>query len=255
MQGISLTHPMLSSFLCMESVWNIPCCLYFYAGSFSYTYQDGFFFMRRVSLTHPLLSSFLRRLFLRHPVVPSFFLVLFFCFFVLNLFIPCWLHFYLGSFGYTPRAGFNFIRGLSLTDPILASFLSWEFLMHIPSWFYFYAGNFSYTSHAVFIFVHGVCLKHPVLPLFLCGEFLLYIPRWLLFYAGSFSYTSRADFLIKKNLCLTHPVLACFFFFFMWAVSFLCSLLWRQSFKERGGWKLAQEKSVKKSHSNQRRKS
>ena len=103
--------------------------------------------------------------------------------------------------------------GLSLTDPILASFLSWEFLMHIPSWFYFYAGNFSYTSHAVFIFVHGVCLKHPVLPLFLCGEFLLYIPRWLLFYAGSFSYTSRADFFIYIFfLCLTHPVLAFFMF-------------------------------------------
>ena len=50
------------------------------------------------------------------------------------LHVPCWLHFYLGSFSYTSRAGFIFIWGVSLTHPVLASFLSGEFLLHISCW-------------------------------------------------------------------------------------------------------------------------
>ena len=42
--------------------------------------------------------------------------------------IPCWLHLYLGTFSYTSRAGFYFISRLALTHPMLASFLSGEFL-------------------------------------------------------------------------------------------------------------------------------
>ena len=202
--------------------------------------------MRGLSLTQPMLTLFLRGEFLLH--------------------IPSCLHFYAGSFSYTSRAGCHFIRGLSLTHPmlasflsrgvslthpVLASFLSEEFLLHIPRWLHFYEGSFSYTSHTGFILMWGVSLTHP---------------RLSSFHAGSFSYTSLADLFFIWGVSLTHPVLAfsSFFFFFffffkkkkiylfMWGPSFLCSLLWRQSLKKRAGWKLAQEKSVKMSHSNQR---
>ena len=88
--------------------------------------------------------------------------------------------FNLGSFSYTSRAGIIFIWGVSLTHPVLASFLS---------------GEFSYTSHASFIFLWGVSLTHPMLASFLCGEFP-HILCWLLFfYLVSFSYTSCTGFL------------------------------------------------------------
>ena len=126
----------------------------FYVGSFSYTSRAGFIFMRRVSLTHPVLASFLCGDFLLH--------------------IPCWLNFYAGSFSYTSRAVF-----------------------------FFYRGSFSYTSHVGFIFIWGVFLTHsragfifthPMMTLFLCREFLLHIPCCLDFYAMSSSCTSRAGF-------------------------------------------------------------
>ena len=140
------------------------------------------------------------------------------------LHISCLLHFYLGSFSYTSRAGFNFISWLSLTHLMLVSF----FLLYIPCWLHFYlgiffyiplwlhfyagsfsytsqadrfyVGSFSYTSRAAFIFMRWVFLTHPVLPWFLCREFLLHISSWLLFlfsflfYLGSFSYRSRGSF-------------------------------------------------------------
>ena len=59
----------------------------------------------------------------------------------------------LGSFSYTSCAGFIFIWGVSLTHPMLASFLSGEFLLNIPCWLHFYVGSFSYTSYADFVFV------------------------------------------------------------------------------------------------------
>ena len=175
--GVTLTHPsiaffffgsfsykshagffspsFLSFFSFREFLLHIPWWLHFYLGCFSYTFGTAFFFfffffsffIWGVSLTHSML-------------------VLFFCG-EFHLHIPCWLHFYLGSFSYTSRAGFNYISALSLTHPRLASFFS--------------SGSFSYTSRAGFIFIWGVCLTHPMLALFFCGEFLLLIPCWLFF--------------------------------------------------------------------------
>ena len=42
------------------------------------------------------------------------------------------LAFTCGSFSYTSHAGFIFISGVSHAHPVLASFLSGEFLLHIP---------------------------------------------------------------------------------------------------------------------------
>ena len=134
------------------------------------------------------------------------------------LHIPCSLCFYVGSFSYTSHAGFTFIWGVSLTHPMLASFYN--------------LGRFSYTSHAAFIFLQGVCLRHPVLLSLLCGKFLLHIPSWLMF------------------SCLTHPVLT----FFAWGGFSSTVYSAENPLRKKPGWKLAQEKSVKRSHSSQRRK-
>ena len=83
---------------------------------------------------------------------------------------------------------FVFIWGVSVTHPVLASFLSGEFLLQIPCWLYFSLthqimacfsnlGSFFYTSRAGLIFIWGVSLKHHMLASFLCGEFLLNSPR------------------------------------------------------------------------------
>ena len=142
----------------------------------------------------------------------------------------------MGSFSYTSRAGFIFMRGVSLTYPVLASFLfyflSGEFLLHIPCWVNFSVGSFSYTSHACliflwgvsltypmlafffFFFIYGVFLTHPMLASYLWGEFLLHIPQWLYFYLRNFSYTSHVGFLslslslslFNVGVSLTHPV-------------------------------------------------
>ena len=122
-------------------------------------------------------------------------------FFKFFLHIPCWLHFYTGSFCYTSRTSFIFIRGVSLTHPMLPSFLSGEFLLHIPCWLHF--------------FISGVSLTHPVLVLcvfFFYWDFFLHIPCWLQFYLGSFSDTSRAGFIFLSGVSLTHPVLVLFFY-------------------------------------------
>ena len=92
---------------------------------------------------------------------------------------PCWLHFYLGSFSYTSRAGFIFLLQVSITHPMLALFFCGEFLLHIPCWLFFLffnLGSFFYTSRAGFIFMRGVSFTHPVLALVLSWEFLLHIP-------------------------------------------------------------------------------
>ena len=142
---------------------------------------------------------------------------------------PYWLQFYLGSFSYTSRAGFNFIWGVSLTHPVLASFFfSEEFLLHIPCllvfvffsllhiWLQFYLGSFFDAIRAGFSFIWGVSLTHPVLASVLSGEFLFHIPCWLHLYARSFSYASWAGLICIRGVCLTHPVLASFF---IWGVS------------------------------------
>ena len=127
---VSLTHPFLASF--------------FDLGSFSYTSCADFLFMWGVSHTHPMLASFFLMwgVSLTHPM-----LTLFLCGEIL-LHIPCWLHFYLGSFSYTSRAVFIFSWGVSLTHPMLTFFLCGEFFLHIPGCIDVYARSFSYTSRA-----------------------------------------------------------------------------------------------------------
>ena len=153
---------MLASFLCGDFLLHIPCWLYFYVGSFSYTSRASFAFIWVVFLTHPMLALLFCGEFLLH--------------------IPRWLHFFL-------------IWGVSLTYHMLASFLSGEFLLHIPCWFYFHSGNISYIPHAAFIFC-GASLSDTSCAAFIfMREFLLHIPSCLHFYvrsclhfyAGSFS--------------------------------------------------------------------
>ena len=217
-------------FFCGEFLLHILCWLYFSVGCFSYTSHAGFFsssfFIWEVSLTHPVLASFLCEEFLLHSLY--------------------WLYVYLGSFSYTSLLAlcvcvcvcesgggsytshpfsFFLMWGVSFGHPMLALFVSGEFLLHIPCWlhfylgfliqilcclqfyarsfsytfragffflFFFYLGSFSYSYHASLLFIGGAFLTHPVLASFLSRECLLHIPCWLHFYAGSFSYTSHA---------------------------------------------------------------
>ena len=87
--------------------------------------------------------------------------------------------FNVGSFSYTSHADFVFMWGVSLTHPVLASFLFGEFLLHIPCCLHFLLGIFSDTSHAYSFFFDVV----------------------------SFSYTSRAVLMSMQGVSLTHPVL------------------------------------------------
>ena len=199
--GVSLTHPVLPSFVCGEFLLHIPCCLdffylgsfsstscagLFYRGSFSYTSRAVFIFIWGVSLTHPVLPSILYGEFLRH--------------------IPCCLGFYARCFSYTPHADFFFLSFLSgeflLHIPCWFRFLSGEFLLHIPCWLHFYVGSFSYTS-LLASFLSG-------LDLILSGHFLLHIPCWLYFYQVSFCYTSPAGLIFMQGISLTHPMLPSF---------------------------------------------
>ena len=78
--GVSLTHPALTSFLCGGFVLHIPCCLDFYAGSFSDTSRAGFFvFIWGFCVAHPVLVSFsIGGVSLTHPGLASFFFFFFF---------------------------------------------------------------------------------------------------------------------------------------------------------------------------------
>ena len=276
--GVSLTHPMLASFSCGEFLLHILSWLYFYAGSFSgsiffffsfFLFKSGEFLLHILcwlcfpvgsfSYTSHACLIFLWGVSLTHTI--------FFFFLFLNLgsflHILCWLHFYAGSFSYTSRTGFIFylgsfsytshagftpppppplLWGVSLTHPILALFLSWEFLLLILCWFHFYAEflihipcclqfyaslqfyarSFSYTCRAGFFFfffffffficgvslmlvllsIGGASLTHLLLASFLSGEFLLHIRCWFNFYLGSVSYTS----------CALHFYLGSFFY-------------------------------------------
>ena len=125
MRGVSLTYPLLASIFCGKFLLHIPCLLHFCAGSFSYTSHTGFIFIWGVSLTYTMLGcsgEFLLD-------IPRW---LYFLSWELFLHITCWLHISVGSFSYKCRAGFIFIWGVSLTHPVLASFLCGEFLIHIP---------------------------------------------------------------------------------------------------------------------------
>ena len=105
------------------------------------------------------------------------------------------LPFYLDSFSHTSHADFVFMWGVSLTQPVLASFLSGEFLLHIPPWRRFDLGSFSYTSRAGFIFMSGASLTHPVLALIL---------------SANLSYISHVGFIFIGGVSLTHPMLVLF---------------------------------------------
>ena len=192
--GISLTYPVLASFLCGEFPLHIPCWPHFYLGSFSYTSCTGIISIWGVSLTHPVLVSvFIRGISLSHPLQASFF-----WYWEFLLHIPCCLYFSVGSFPYTSRTAFFFlwIWGVSLTHPVLALILWTDFLLEI---------------RCCLIFIGGVSLTHPVLASLLFREFLLHIPCWLHFYLESFSYTSRVGFNFINALSLRDPMLAYFF--------------------------------------------
>ena len=149
---------------------------------------------------------------LKHPVLASFFCGEFL------LHIPCWhlffFFFFSVSFSSTSRGG------MSLTHPMLGSFLSGCFSYTSRACFFFYLGSFSCNPVLIFLFLFWrVSLTHPLLTSFLCGEFLLQIPCWLLFffflfYLGSFSYTSHVGFTFLWGVSLTQPVLAFFLFLF-----------------------------------------
>ena len=182
MWGISLLHPVLPSFLSGK----------FYVGSFSYTSRVAFIFIWEVSLTHPVLVSF------------SFFL----------FFISCCLYFSAWSFSYTSRVACIVIwEGLGA-----------EFLLHIPCWLRIWIVSLTYPLLALFLsgefLPNNLCWLH-----FLSGEFLLHIPCWLCFYVVSLCYTSRVTFIfIWEGLCgefLLH-IPCCLHFYlrrFMWEVS------------------------------------
>ena len=122
------------------------------------------------------------------------------------------------------RVSFFFGGWGSLTHPMLASFLSWEFLLHIPCWFHICLGSFLTHPILAFLFcgeflLHFQCFFVFVLFLFiffvfvLSGEFLLDIPYWFLsffffFFLNrcSFPYTSHAGFIFIWGVSLTHPV-------------------------------------------------
>ena len=145
------------------------------------------------------------------------------------LHIPCWLHFYLGSFSYKSRAvqvyarsfsdalhaGFFFIWGVSLTHLMLVSFYIWGVSLTHPVLlsFFFYRRTFFYTSHAGFSYTSGAGFFRWKLLFFacpmlacLCWEFILHILCWLLD-VGSF-YNIRCAWCFMWGVSLTHPLLS-----------------------------------------------
>ena len=153
-------------------------------GSFSYTSHVSFFLLSFSSSSFFFLFSFslgtlsntsrAGLIFIYFFIFSGFIYTYNADFFYLFLFwefllhIPCWLRFYPGNFSYTSRTGFIFylgsfsytshacfifLWGVSLTHPMLASFLS--------------RVGFSYTSHTRFFFIWGVSLTHPMLSFFL----------------------------------------------------------------------------------------
>ena len=154
---------------------HILCWRHFYLGSFSYTSHAGFFFFFNLGsfsyLSHVGFTFFF--FFFTHRL--PFFFFFFFLFFPYGEFFlhnfmwgfsltrpflfVCFV-FNLGSFSSTSPAGFIFMRGVSLTHPVLASLLFWEFLLHIPCWLIF----FIFFLFNLFNWgVGGIFLTHPLL--------------------------------------------------------------------------------------------
>ena len=157
------------------------------------------------------------------------------------LHIPYRLCFYVGSFSYTSRAVFIFMRGVSLTHSMLALFFFGEFLLHIPCWLLVFSSRefllhipwwllfclFVFVCLFLFVFMWGVSVTHPVLASFLSGEFLLQIPCWLYFSLthqimacfsnlGSFFYTSRAGLIFIWGVSLS---ITCWLHFYVGSFS------------------------------------
>ena len=139
--GVSLTHPTQDFFFFLFYLGNFSyrsrAGFLFYQGRLSYTSCAGLIFLSGVFLLHiPCWFHFYRGNSLTHPVLGLFLSGEFL------LHIPRWLHsyvgffsntsyadsFHVGSFSYTSRAVFIFMRGVSLTHPALASFVCGVFL-------------------------------------------------------------------------------------------------------------------------------
>ena len=185
--GVSLAHPVLCWFLCKEILLYFPCCLLL-------------LFIWKVSLTPPVLVSFPYRGSFPYTSRAGFILSGEFL-----LHVPCWLHFYRGSFSYVYRTSFTFIWGVSLTHPIITLCLCGEFLLHIPCW--------------LVLFICVFSLTHPVLVSFFIGG--LHIPLlthliWLDLYRGSFCYTSRAGFIFTQPMLASFVVVVVCLFLFLW---------------------------------------
>ena len=143
--GGSPTNPVLASSFFFSSFFFFSflfSSFFFYLGSFPHISRGGLIFIWGFSLTHPVLVSFLSGEFLLH--IPCFFFFFFLLFFFFCFFFFFLLFFFnLASFPHRSRGSFIFIWGVSLTYPVLASFLSGDFLWYIPFWFHFYLGSFS----------------------------------------------------------------------------------------------------------------
>ena len=116
-----------------------------------------------------------------------------------------------GSFSYTSRVDFDFMWGVSLTHPVLPSFLCGEFLLHIPFCLDFYAGSFSYTSRAGFFsnlgsFSYTSCAVVFVFCFWFSFFFLFFF--FLSFFIGGVSLTRPVlvSFFIT-GISLTHHVM------------------------------------------------
>ena len=170
-ESLKRKGPKPASFICIGGVFHAyPVLAFFflfffvfYLRCFSYTSRAAFSFLSGEFLLHiPCLLYFSVRSFSYMSHAGFFY---FFLFGEFLLHIPCWFLF--------------FVWGVSLIDPVLASFLSGVFLLHILCSRHFYLGSISHSSRAGFIFIWGVSLTHPCL---------------LYFSVRSFSYMSHAVF-------------------------------------------------------------
>ena len=225
--GVSLTHPVLASFLSGDFLLHILCCLIFNLVCFSLT-SHSFIFIWGISLKHPMLDWYLSGEFLLHI---DYLYRGSFSYTSRTGFFS-----YLGSFSYTSRADFIFIWGVFLTYPMPFSFLSGEFplrilhrlfffffffffffpsgafLLRIPRWLHFYLGSFSYTSCAGFFSYLRSFFYASIAGFFSYLGHFSYTSRAGFFsYLRSFSYTSNAGFIYIWGVSLTHPMLALIF--------------------------------------------
>ena len=139
MQGVSLTHPVLASFLSREFLLHIPCCLHFM-----------FIRMEFLRLAHHMLASFLCGQFPSH--------------------ISSWLRFLSGEFLlHIPCLASFSVWGVSVSyrSPAWLYLVSGEFLLLFPCWLCCCCCCCCLFSFLIW----GVSLTHPMLASFFCGSF------------------------------------------------------------------------------------